>query len=114
MQGSVIKSRSEKLTELVDSSLLVVLSLAPESLLNGLTHLSLNLLSSVIATPMPCRTPRMCLMTSGGGAEVTVDGSTAPWWTPIPRYWGEDGDGNDEGDMVGARWYLGVVCRKGG
>jgi len=77
--GSVIKSSGKRLTELVDSSLLVVLSLAPESLLSGRTHLNLNLLSSVIATPMPCRTPRMCLMTSGGGAEVTVDGSTAPW-----------------------------------
>lgn len=67
------------LTELTDSSLLVVLSLAPESLLTGRTHLSLNLLSSVIATPMPCRTPRMCFMTSAGAVEVTVDGSTAPW-----------------------------------
>ena len=55
----------KKLTESVESSLLVVLSLAPKSLLKGRTHLNLNLLSSVIATPMPCRMLRMCLMTSG-------------------------------------------------
>jgi hypothetical protein len=85
---------------LVDSSLLVVLSLASESLLKGRTHLSLNLLSSVIATPMPCKTPRMCFMTSGGGADVTVDGSTAPWWTPMPKYWDEEGDGNADKGMV--------------
>lgn len=76
---SANKVGKKELTKLSDSSLLVVLSLASESLLKGRTHLSLNLLSSVIATPMPCRMLRTCLMTSMGGAEVTVDGSTAPW-----------------------------------
>ena len=38
-------------------------------------------------------------MTSWGGAEVTVDGSTAPWWTPMPKYWDEEGDENAERGM---------------
>jgi len=42
----------------------------------------------------------MCFITSVGWAEVTVDGSTAPWWTPIPKYWEEDGDGNAEDVIV--------------
>lgn len=70
---------AEQLTELTDSSLLLDISLASESLLRGRTHLNLNLLSSVITTPMPWRTPKMCFITSMGGADVTVDGSTAPW-----------------------------------
>lgn len=56
----------KKLTEMADSWLPADLSLAPESLLSGRTHLNLNLLSSVIATPMPCRMPRTCFMTSVG------------------------------------------------
>ena len=42
----------------------------------------------------------MCFMTSGGGAEVIVDGSTAPWWMLMPKYWDEDGDVNAEDGML--------------
>ena len=29
-------------------------------------------------------------MTSVGEADVTVDGSTAPWWTLMPKCWDEE------------------------